>query len=570
MSEDISGIFKPDAKNIIKIFRDVDSFYQIPDYQRPYSWGDEEIEQLWDDIYSAMESGDESYFLGSMILIKTKDGYFEVVDGQQRLTTLTILFCVIRDLYSSDLEKLDKDLMRYIRDSIKSLVDDKFRLKFITQLHYQNEFENEIVNRVQFPNKELTKKEREEKKFINAALIFKQKLKEIEETKGEEEIKKFSEYLLKRVEMITISCTKQSYAIKLFQILNTRGLDLSPADLIKSYLYSRLDNENEQQQFMSTWIEIETLSKQIEEDINDLLTYYEYYLLAQNPKRSLYEELVDKFKKKKPNEIIYEFKKFVESFNEVSQIGNKTMFSFLYLPNQIFWKAIITTAKYENYPEFEELCELLRKTYYCYWIAGYTTSKIKQFSFNIISWIKEKRKLREIKEEIESKMETDDVIKWLQESLNEDVYGKSWLKPLLILIEYEQTDDSKIFYIDPWQRNLHVDHILPEKWKAVEDWKAKWNEEQAEKWINKLGNLTLLSGRKNIKASNNSFENKRSIYQGRGFDGTTAFLITQKLIEENDWREENLRERHHWLIREVQKIFGLNFSKSNLFSPKIR
>jgi len=207
MAEDISGIFKPEAKNIIKIFGDADSYYQIPDYQRSYSWGDEEVEQLWDDIYSAMESGDESYFLGAMILIKTKDGYFEVVDGQQRLTTLTILFCVIRDLYGDKLKKLDRDLILIssIQDAIKSLVKGKYRLKLITQLHYQNEFEQEILNRVNFPTTALTKKQREQKKSINAALIFKQKLEEIEKKGGIEEIKRFAEFLLKKVEMITIT-----------------------------------------------------------------------------------------------------------------------------------------------------------------------------------------------------------------------------------------------------------------------------------------------------------------------------------------------------------------------------
>jgi uncharacterized protein with ParB-like and HNH nuclease domain len=90
MFDDLTGIFKPEAKTIMKIFGDADSYYQIPDYQRPYSWNTEQIEQMWDDIYSSMETKEESYFLGPIILIERK-GYFEVVDGQQRLTTLTIL-----------------------------------------------------------------------------------------------------------------------------------------------------------------------------------------------------------------------------------------------------------------------------------------------------------------------------------------------------------------------------------------------------------------------------------------------------------------------------------------------
>ncbi len=199
MPEDLSGIFKPEAKTIMKIFGDADSYYQIPDYQRPYSWNDEQIEQLWDDVYSAMESNDESYFLGPMILIRTKDGYFEVVDGQQRLTTLTILFCVLRDLYFKNDNK--------ILNAIKSLVDQKYRLRLITQLHYQNQFEQEILDCVKFPQNKLTKKQRDENKFINAALIFREKLQSIENE--DERITKLVTYLLNKVIMITITCSNQ-------------------------------------------------------------------------------------------------------------------------------------------------------------------------------------------------------------------------------------------------------------------------------------------------------------------------------------------------------------------------
>ena len=93
------GVFKPDTKNVKSVFGEPTSYFQIPDYQRPYDWGDEEIQQLWDDIYSAFDGQEDFYFLGPMVLVKTEDEHFEVVDGQQRLTTLTILFCVLRDFY---------------------------------------------------------------------------------------------------------------------------------------------------------------------------------------------------------------------------------------------------------------------------------------------------------------------------------------------------------------------------------------------------------------------------------------------------------------------------------------
>jgi uncharacterized protein with ParB-like and HNH nuclease domain len=561
MPEDTTGIFIPEAKIIAKIFGDADSYYQIPDYQRPYSWEDEQIEQLWDDLYSAMESGDERYFLGPMILIRRKDGYFEVVDGQQRLTTLTILFCVLRDLYGSELKKVDEGLANRIQDSVRSLVKGSLRLKLITQSNYQLKFEQEILNVVKLPTTKLTKKQREEEKFINAALIFKEKLENLKKDGGIETVKKFVEYILKNVEMITITCTQQAYAIKLFQVLNTRGLDLTPADLIMSYLYSNLSEDKDKSAFKSTWDQIEVLSKQMGESITDLLTYYEYYLLAQNPKRSLYEELIDKFKGQDPKSVIYEFKKFVDSFNEVYQMDSKLVFSLWYLPNQIFWKAILTTAKFVKFDDFDELCNELRKVYYSYWIAGYTTSKVKQLSFNLISWVKDKKRLNDIKGEIDKKMALDNVYKRMNENLQNDVYGEPWLRPLLGVIEYQQTDDSKISFIE-LNNKLHADHILPVKWNEREEWKKLWTEQQATKWLHKIGNLTLLSGKKNIAQQNDPPKEKAEMYKKR-HGGTTAFEISKMIIdklEKGTWTEKDVEERQRWIIEQIEKILGVKLN----------
>lgn len=544
MSEDLRGIFHPEAKTIMKIFCDADSYYRIPDYQRPYSWNDAQIEQLWEDVYSAMESDDESYFLGPMILIRTKDGYFDVVDGQQRLTTLTILFCVLRDLYFKD----DKKII----NAIKSLVDQKYRLRLITQSHNQNQFEQEILNGVRFPQNELTKKQREENKFINAALIFKEKLEAIEDKNGH--IAKLVDYLLNKIIMITITCSDQSFAIKLFQVLNTRGLELSHADLIKSSLYGQCE-ENKRGYFVSTWREVENISKQIGESLADLLTYYGYYLLAQNPKRSLYEELTTEFKGKDSNNIIYEVKKFVESFNEICEMESKLIFSFRYLPDQLFWKAILTTAKNVKFNDFEGFCKELRKLYYSYWIAGYTTSKIKQISFNLIGWVKEKKQLDEIRRNIEKKMTEDNVTRRMTENLQNYVDDERWLKPLLTLIEYAQTDDSKISFIEH-DSKLHVEHILPKKWDEIDEWKKKWTEEQAKKWLRKIGNLTLLSGKKNIAACNDSFDKKKYIYK-ESHGGTTAFEISKEIINKSDWSENEVEKRQKWMIEQIETVFGI-------------
>src|SRR6478735_1003669 len=95
--------FKPLSLSIKELFGNADALYKIPKYQRPYKWENEQVEKLWDDIYEAFENDEQNYFLGSIITAKPRDdeksAYVDVVDGQQRLTTLMILCCVVRDLY---------------------------------------------------------------------------------------------------------------------------------------------------------------------------------------------------------------------------------------------------------------------------------------------------------------------------------------------------------------------------------------------------------------------------------------------------------------------------------------
>ncbi|HQB12721.1 MAG TPA: DUF262 domain-containing HNH endonuclease family protein [Candidatus Omnitrophota bacterium] len=546
MNQDVKDkIFIPAAKTIEQIFGDADSFFIVPDYQRPYSWESEQVEALWDDIYDAMNNGDESYFLGPVILTgPDPEERFQVVDGQQRLTTLTILFCVLRDLF------LPEDKM--IADAIKSLKNEKFRLRFVSQSSEQNRFEAEILQKVKFPPAELSERSKKENRFANAAMIFRDKLTELS---GEgKAISGFIDYLLKRVIMITITCTHPSFAVKLFQVLNTRGLDLSPADLIKSFLYQKCEPARSAQ-FLCTWREIETLAESMGEPLADLLTYYEYYLLAANPREGLFEELTRLWRDSDSNAVVFEFSKFVKAFSEIFQSSLKIINGFWYLPNQFYWKAILTTARMNGYDDFQRLALLMRRLFYFYWIAGYTSTKTKQMTFNIIQWIKAKKTVDEMACEIEAKMERDQVLKRAQENLSGDVYGESWLRALLMLVEYEQTDDSKIEFIELDSR-LHVDHILPGEWHKKEEWRQDWTRDDAFLRLNSLGNMTLLSGRKNIVASNDPFPVKKEIYR-KGHGGMTAFMISRKILEKDKWTKREVDERQSWLLSEAQRIFSV-------------
>lgn len=197
--------FKPEAKCVKDIF-DGSNYYLVPGYQRAYSWEDEQVEELWDDLFSAFQEQNVSYFLGPVILTRSSedDRYYEIIDGQQRLTTLTILFCVLRDRYFQNENK--------ILNRIKSLEEGRYRLRLITQMHYQSQFEDEILNGVKFPNAK--SKTLGQNKFLNTASILAGRLQQVAD---KQVVEKFLDFVLNRVIMITITCSSLSSAIRLFQ-----------------------------------------------------------------------------------------------------------------------------------------------------------------------------------------------------------------------------------------------------------------------------------------------------------------------------------------------------------------
>lgn len=558
MSEILQADFKTSSLTIREVFEGI-NYFQIPDYQRPYSWGDDEIGQLWDDLYLSFDSKEKYYFLGPVILAQTEKGYLEVVDGQQRLTTLTILFCTLRDFYLKDLEKIDPTLKNKIGNAIRSMVDNKYRLILITQAHYQNQFEQEVLEKTILPKNTLTKKEKEKPKFrfMNAASVLKDHLDEVKKKDGVGRLKDFIRFIFDNVVIITITCSNRVSAIRLFQTLNTRGLELDLADLTKSYLFSNLQDENKRKQFLMSWREIEKIAEDNDETVADILTYYGYCIFASKPKRALNEEFEKYFKGKDSNKIVYDIRKFSGYYDDIMETKSKTVDSLQNLPDKVLWKTVLITAKMKDFADFTQLCLELRRLYYSYWIANYTTAKTRDFSFNLVQLIKKGKAANELRKKIDEKMQEDSVLEWAKKSLESNAYGYvSWLKPLLVMIEREQTDES--VFID-YSRNLHIDHILPDEWKKNQYWKTRWKEDEAEFWLDKIGNLTLLSGRKNIQASNSEFGKKKKIYQGKGIDGTTSFEITKRIISNQKWTPNEVKQRQKWLMSQTKKILDISF-----------
>lgn len=584
--------FKPLSLSIKELFGNADSLYKIPRYQRPYKWEDEQVDKLWDDVYESFENGDENYFLGSIITAKPwddeKSAYVDVVDGQQRMTTLMIMFCVIRDLYPDiNAEKSDENLFAVDIDTIRAsiaLYGKSNRLKLFTHPQHQSDFEELIIKgdtkELKKPYKYQVRSAEEPKyKFINTSFLFRKKLEDL----GQENSEKIINYLFNQVKIIRIDCKNREFAIRLFQVLNDRGMDLTAADLIKSFLierlYNRYKNDTDtskikEEQFISDWREMEQTIKNSDISLNDLFIIYEYHILGQNPKKSLYDELQNAFTDKDPNQIISDIKQFAHTyFKEIYEADDKVLYSFRYIRWNMYWKSILLTALHTGYPDYEKLKKQLRRFYYLYWIAGKTLSQIKQTSFNLIKWVKEKKPISEIEVELNKKITADGIERLAMRNLSsEQLATEVWIKPLLLLMEYNVTDSSKLSFIN-LNKDLHLEHVLPVKYEKYSEWNHITKDVSA-KWLNSAGNITLLSGAKNIEASNNPFNVKMEVYKGKGKyddknDKITAFLITQRILKDyevnkyqRNWTLEAMIDRWKWFLMESQEILNIDLNEA--------
>lgn len=573
--------FKPLSVSVSQLFGDPKTLYRIPQYQRPYKWVNEQVEQLWDDVFDAYENNVDNYFLGSVITAKNSDesGYIDVVDGQQRLTTLMILFCVLRDNYEDINIDDNGNPFTVDIDAIKaaiSLNNRNKRLKLFTHLNHQSDFlktilEDGATSTIESVTKTQLKNDQEPVyKFRNTAIIFKEKLASLDsEARG-----KFVNYLFNRVQLIRIDCSNRDFAIKLFQVLNDRGIDLTAADLIKSYLIGLLNSrykddkellKNYEQNFIADWHSMEEIMKNSDLNLSELFTMYEYYLLANNPKKSLTEELQELFKKEDPNKVVANLKDFASLYDEkIVNTNSKIIYSLRYIRWGMYWKTITMTAFTEKYKYVDELLRELRRFYYLSWIAGKTLSQIKQTSFNVIKAIKDNKHINYIKKIFENKLEKDKIIVLVKENLkSREIDEETWIKPLLLLIEYELTDNSVPHFIKI-EKDIQLEHILPKKYEQYKEW-GYITDKVAGIWLRSVANLTLLSGKKNVEAANSPFQIKMEVYSSGKEKNTTSFRVSQHILDDykngkfnKKWDEVALKDRWQWFIENFERVLNID------------
>ncbi|GAA8078634.1 DUF262 domain-containing protein [Helicobacter pylori] len=557
-------------------------YHRIPIYQRPYQWTEENCEKLLDDLFEDYEKdGKSDYFCGSLVLVKSdpnsKTATYDIVDGQQRLSTFILLAKVLADLYIYN--GLDPEYLEYLQESWKDRYTERKRLSFNTigsNAEYDFAYALEHFN-----DSQASKNKNNKNNYLKNAICLKDYLmkKEIKN------INSFIEWLYSNVVFITIICPNIDKALRIFNVLNTRGLALNATDIFKGELLKELAKEEDQKKLVSRWNALSQKCSDNDLTIETLFSWYLDYLNPVTSKEKMEKRLVTWFKNlnKTPLEYLKGVEDFYNAYCEILEMQDRHAHLLSYKDDD-YLHVILCASLLHHYSDqdIEALKELLVKFYYQDWVAGQTKSTRSQTNCNIIIALKEKKSVRYIASIVVKKyLDDKNITQRFKENLQDsNLYTKfyfagksvkknSWLKPVLILVEYFVSDDPKPKRIQ-MDKNLHVEHILPQQPGSSSQWMKDFSEEERELYTHSLANLTLLGGTKNAQASNKDFKEKKEIYMGnavklgkdkRGREKTfkvmTCYKMTIDVAQYTEWTPKSLEKRKEELIQKIESVLAL-------------
>lgn len=560
-------------------------YYQIPIYQRPYQWTEENCEKLLDDLFEDYEKdGKSDYFCGSLVLVKSdpnsKTETYDIVDGQQRLSTFILLAKVLADLYNG----LDPEYLEYLQESWKDRYTERKRLSFNTiGSNAEDDFAYALEH---FSDSQASNNKNNKNNYLKNAVCLKDYLRE----KEIKNINDFIEWLYSNVKFITIICPSIDKALRIFNVLNARGLALNATDIFKGELLKKLAKEEDQKKLVSRWNALSQKCSDNDLTMETLFSWYLDYLEPKTSREKMEKRLVTWFKNlnKTPLEYLKGVEDFYNAYCEILEMQDRHAHLLSYKDDD-YLHVILCASILHHYSDqdIEALKELLVKFYYQDWVAGQTKSTRSQTCCNIIIALKEKKSVRYIASIVVKKyLDDKNITQRFKENLQDSnlytkfylINGKSakknsWLKPVLILVEYFVSDDSypKRIQMD---KNLHIEHILPQQpgsssqW--VKDFSEDFSEEERELYTHSLANLTLLGGKKNTQASNKDFKEKKEIYMGnavklgkdkRGREKTfkvmTCYKMTIDVAQYTEWTPKSLEKRKEELIQKIESVLAL-------------
>ncbi|MGP2494826.1 DUF262 domain-containing protein [Schaalia turicensis] len=555
-----------DAKEISvgRLLNDGDYEFVIPEYQRPYAWGVEETLQLLSDLLGALEHDTaDPYFLGSIVLVKDPNNpRAEVIDGQQRLTTLTLLLSLLRDLATDD--ELRRDIHKLIEEPAVGWEDkaarprlelrprdSQFFLEYVQQqgstLGLVGLSDNIPETDAQFGLRDNAKALYEELQDLTPELR-----------------KDLFRLIARRAFLVIVATPDLNSAYRIFSVMNARGLPLAPQDIFKSQIIGAIP-EGQKQHYADRWERLE--EKLGRDEFGDLFLYIRAIkartrgvksLLQEFPEQVLNAYLPDNgsdFMK----EVLEPYAKADIHLNDQDFQGDSPLWKqvnnwlkrLAQLDND-GWRppALWAITEHGEDPEFlvaffsklERLAAsmLVRRVY--------ATPRQLRY-MDLLKQLADGHGLDSHSFGL-TEIERAETLR----SLDGDIYLATRVhKYVLLRLDSVLADDPGASYD---HKIISVEHVLPQTIDPDSQWASNFTEEEATTWTHRLGNLLLLNHRKNSSAGNYDFDVKKEKYFKSG-KGVAVFALTTQVLGEPVWTPSVIERRQEALLEILIKEWQL-------------
>ncbi|RBP66758.1 uncharacterized protein with ParB-like and HNH nuclease domain [Alkalibaculum bacchi] len=535
----------------------------IPEYQRPYAWSDEQIQTLFDDLTEYTANDNEStYFLGTVVSYENDDSGQEIIDGQQRITSL---FLLLRALYSKLESMTETKEVKNFKAQIESALWEQDELT--AEVDYEKIL---IISKVMgdegnkaFANiliKGIVEDGAKDKYSLNYQLFT--ELIEKYATNEPELFFWFIRNVLNKAILLPITADSQDTALTIFSTLNDRGLALSDADIFKAKIYNHLDVEGKAN-FIELWQQLDEEATNANESIQKLFYYYMFYLRALENDRNTTTPGIRKYYSRDNFEQLYKkdvMKNLDTILNLWLVVNNRVeiegeewsknieikqvLDGLISYPNE-FWKypVVIYYLKYYTIEDFEYLfLKFIRKllaVLSARYIVTPTINAVKRGILNLNSEI------------IKSPTPKFDFTEVDEQELREKIKTahRNTVRMILKMLAYQHQDE---LLPEKWE----IEHILPQKWQS--SYFPANSDKEVKELVEHIGNKIPFEKKLNIIASNGYFKKKQESYEK-----SKVQILLNLSKQYKDWGLEEIRERDIRISDELIQLlneWGLNHS----------
>ena len=540
-------------KNLDKVFCN-DYVFEIPVFQRPYAWTTEEVNELLDDLMFSMDKDDQDpYFLGSIVLIKGDSPGSLVVDGQQRLTTLTMLLCSLRELAD---EKVKSLIDGRIRQKSDPLTGAREVVRVELRRQDQNFFYQYIQSEggIQHLLEAMPKTETDSQVRIceNARLLHR-KLMEL----SAEERMKLASFIITQCYLVVVSTPNETSAYRIFSVLNNRGLNLTATDILKAEIIGRLPDE-EQDDYAEKWEDIE--QELGRDQFSDLFTHIRMIYGKAKQRRNLQEEFREQVLSLHSGKDFIDLilDRYDDVYKRVLGLSDEKQtfrqyLEFLSLLDNSDWIPPAMAFFFHNPDAPEQLTnftkDLERLAFGQFIRRANINERINRYS-QVLADIEQDN---DVCRDAGPLQLNDNEKADIRQILYAPIYTLPRVpRPLLLRLDRLLAEAGAV-YEHPI---ISVEHVLPQNPPESSQW-LDWfpDEEERRFWTHRLANLVLLSSRKNTRASNYEFERKKREYFQRG--GVQTFALTSQVVDHDEWTPAVLETRQQYLVTKLAKEWRL-------------